>query len=102
MADQKLEEKLQLMVPTRLGGHYQTLLHSDYAISCCVGTTGGFERAPSSEARASLASSPARVLLQATQEMQQHRHVPLTGSRHRRISKQQLLVIRRPPARNNS
>ena len=38
MADQKLEEKLRLMVPTRLGGHYQTLLHSDYTISCCVGT----------------------------------------------------------------
>ena len=98
MADQKLEEKLRLMVPTRLGGHYQTLLHSDYAISCCVGTTG----APSSEALASFASSRARVLLQATQEAQQHTHVPLTGLRHRKSWKQQLNVIRRPPARRSS
>ena len=79
------------MVPTRLGGHYQTLLHSDYAISCCVGTTGGFERAPSSEARASFASSPARVLLQVMQEAKQHTHVPLTGLWHRISWKQQLL-----------
>ena len=102
MADQKLEEKLRLMVPTRLGGHYQTLLHSDSAISCCVGTTWAFERATSSEARASFASSPARVLLQAMQEAQQHTHVLRTGLRHRRSWKQQLLVIRRPPARSSS